>query len=411
MKKRQQLVLLTNRFPYFPGEQFLETELLYSSMAFSKVELVPVHTGEQQRDVPDHVSLKLCDQARWRSLLTHDRQSLSWLAEEMRQASRFGIKGWLEMVNWMRHALRISTFLEKQWLQSPSWDLHNTVFYSYWLSPAALALALLKEKNKALVAIARAHSGDLYEQQRPLPYLPFQRKIVGMLDEVHCISRDGQLYLQERYPESADRVAVHRLGTQDPRFINPSNPHPSFHIVSCSYFKAVKRLPLLVEALKEMKGSIQWTHIGGGEGFTEWAQEVKRLLPSTITAHFTGPLSQAALFAYYQTTPIDVFLNVSEREGIPVTMMEAMSVGIPVIATNAGGVSEIVDGQCGVLLPVDVSPTNIAQALMKFKEQSKTNQEMYRQAARRKWETVYNAARNYTQFYESLAHRRGSNGN
>ncbi|NCO54621.1 MAG: glycosyltransferase, partial [Bacteroidetes bacterium] len=47
---------------------------------------------------------------------------------------------------------------------------------------------------------------------------------------------------------------------------------------------------------------------------------------------------------------VDLFINVSESEGIPVSIMEALSAGIPVIATNVGGTNEIVNNDVGFLI-------------------------------------------------------------
>ena len=47
---------------------------------------------------------------------------------------------------------------------------------------------------------------------------------------------------------------------------------------------------------------------------------------------------------------MNLFINLSDSEGIPVTIMDAFSVGIPVIARDVGGISEIVSNQNGVLL-------------------------------------------------------------
>jgi len=48
----------------------------------------------------------------------------------------------------------------------------------------------------------------------------------------------------------------------------------------------------------------------------------------------------------------DVFLLTSVSEGIPLTVIEAMAAGLPCVATDVGGVSEVViDGQCGLLAP------------------------------------------------------------
>ena len=48
----------------------------------------------------------------------------------------------------------------------------------------------------------------------------------------------------------------------------------------------------------------------------------------------------------------DLFVNMSLSEGIPVSIMEAISFGIPIIATNVGGNAEIVNDETGVLIPL-----------------------------------------------------------
>jgi glycosyltransferase involved in cell wall biosynthesis len=57
----------------------------------------------------------------------------------------------------------------------------------------------------------------------------------------------------------------------------------------------------------------------------------------------------------------DVFLLTSVSEGIPTTILEAMSSGLPIVATNVGGVSEaVVDGRSGFIVPPR-DPVAIAQ--------------------------------------------------
>jgi len=60
---------------------------------------------------------------------------------------------------------------------------------------------------------------------------------------------------------------------------------------------------------------------------------------------------------------MDVFVLSSLREGLPLAVLEAMAAGVPVIATDVGGVKEVVtDGEDGLLVPVGDSQA-LAEAI------------------------------------------------
>jgi glycosyltransferase involved in cell wall biosynthesis len=67
--------------------------------------------------------------------------------------------------------------------------------------------------------------------------------------------------------------------------------------------------------------------------------------------------------AVYRSQKVDGFILLSDSEGIPVSIMEALSYGIPVIATDTGGVSEIVTDTNGILLPSNPEIGKIASAI------------------------------------------------
>ena len=115
-------------------------------------------------------------------------------------------------------------------------------------------------------------------------------------------------------------------------------------------------------------------------------------LPSNIKFEFKGFVPNLEVLEYYGNNSIDLFINVSESEGIPVSIMEAISYGIPILATDVGGTSEIVTPQTGILIPKDFKPKGSALIINKL-----INKEIIfsRKEIRLFWEKHYNAKKNY----------------
>jgi glycosyltransferase involved in cell wall biosynthesis len=71
---------------------------------------------------------------------------------------------------------------------------------------------------------------------------------------------------------------------------------------------------------------------------------------------FLGPLSQEQLFELYESGRVNLVVLPSivaedgQKEGIPVSLMEAMSYGIPVISTNTGGIPELLGDNNGIII-------------------------------------------------------------
>ena len=66
---------------------------------------------------------------------------------------------------------------------------------------------------------------------------------------------------------------------------------------------------------------------------------------------------------WFENNSVDVFVNVSSSEGLPVSIMEAFSFGVPVVATKVGGIPEIVDEKCGILIPKEFEPKELGYIL------------------------------------------------
>ena len=275
------------------------------------------------------------------------------------------------------------------------------LFYSYWLDFCAHLAGDLKEDYCNSIAISRAHGGDIYGEEQGEPYVPYRWECIQNLDAIYPVSDMGARYLAHRFPTMEEHVHCCRLGTQD-QGINHLKLTAPFTIVSCSSLISLKRVHLIIEALALCNQQIRWVHFGDGELRATLEQQAKRL-PKFVQWEFRGQISNEALMKIYRELSINMFINVSSSEGIPVSIMEALSFGIPVMATDVGGTKEaVIDGYNGKLLPANITPAELAQAIMNFRKELELSGDRYRNNARESWEKNYSAERNYTDFYEKV---------
>jgi glycosyltransferase involved in cell wall biosynthesis len=79
----------------------------------------------------------------------------------------------------------------------------------------------------------------------------------------------------------------------------------------------------------------------------------------------------------------DLFVLSSRYEGLPLALMEAMAAGNPVVATDVGGVAEVVaDESVGVVVPA-AQPARLAQAIGRLLASQPMRQAMSRAARQR----------------------------
>jgi glycosyltransferase involved in cell wall biosynthesis len=96
--------------------------------------------------------------------------------------------------------------------------------------------------------------------------------------------------------------------------------------------------------------------------------------------------------------PVDVFINISMSEGVPVSIMEAQSFGLPVIATDVGGTKEIMTATNGILLPSSPTIVEVADAMEYI-----MNNNFDRMAIKESWKNVSDADINFTAFVKHLS--------
>lgn len=275
----------------------------------------------------------------------------------------------------------------------------DTVFYSYWMNGFAYAAVKLARRYKNSVAITRGHGYDLYEYRTKGNYWPFRRFLLKHIKWVYVISTDGKQYLNERYPDYADKVKISRLGTRD-YGISEVNTEEKIKVVSCSSVIDIKRVELIAQMLIGTGLPIEWTHFGEGTRFEPLKRYLKENPREGFTFVLRGRVNNRDIMSFYKDSKIDVFVNLSEHEGVPVSIMEALSFGIPVIATSVGGTGEIVKtGVNGYLLDVNVAQDGFNKAIRTLLAE-KLNKK--REEVRRTWLSIASADKNYRGFYDDI---------
>jgi glycosyltransferase involved in cell wall biosynthesis len=232
-------------------------------------------------------------------------------------------------------------------------------------------------------------------------YLRAERFAAKYAARIIAVARyEREVALRYRIAEPSKLVAIHN-GMVDvgPRLLaNPGIQPPG--IVMVARFEPPKDHALLVRALSDLKG-LEWelNLVGNGPSMPA----VRKLVESTGLAgrvHFLDERKDVpAILAAAQ-----LFVLVTRSEGFPRSILEAMRAGLPVIASNAGGISEAVaDGETGFVVPLsdgEVLKTRIVELITDPKLRVRMGG-----AARKRYERLFTFEHMYEKtfaLYESL---------
>ncbi|MDR1415123.1 MAG: glycosyltransferase [Odoribacteraceae bacterium] len=389
------LLLFTQTYPYERGDVFLETEINYLARAFDEVLVLPwIGRGAPTRQLPANC------------------RALPPMVADAAEIVRAGIFSRAPVWYFVRHLfaerayaspLRLAKYLSvsvfcRAILSRPAFKRVNKEFreetiYFYWGIGTAYLMPFIQN---ARAKIVRFHGADLYAERHRGHYIPFRGAVYAGLTRAVYISRQGMEYAARRHP-GANQVdaRVSYLGTEDGGNPPTARVDGRIYLLSCSSVIPVKRVFLLLEALRLLEDAIVWTHLGGGKQWQRLAREARRL-PGNLEVRLTGAITRDEVIDYYRAHPVDLFLNASASEGLPVSIMEAISFDIPVLATRVGGVAEIVTEEVGRLVEADITAEELAQ---KIRETIRDRKSFH---PRQHWQKHFSAAENYPRFAREI---------
>lgn len=282
------------------------------------------------------------------------------------------------------------------------------IYYSFWYT--YFCYSAVRECRKSgcsnVRLVTRTHGVDLYHERVPGNRQPFKHQMESGLEAILFACSYGRKYYRERIRQCIDenRLYVCRLGTEAVHVRTGHERHGTWHIVSCSNVIPLKRVSLIIDGLALVEGQVHWTHIGDGPDFqriTEYARK-KLGAKNNVEYTFLGYMENDSILQYYIDHPADCFITTSATEGgCPVSVQEAMKFGTPVIGTDVGGITEMIQGN-GIVLPADPDGETVAAAVCQMMSADQEEINAMRAASLALWERDFNIDVNVEKVYEIL---------
>lgn len=246
---------------------------------------------------------------------------------------------------------------------------HGHVFRGYFPAPVSAAVVLLERwlarKSTALIAINEQLRYDLVEHYRVAP----ASKVV--------LNRLGIDWAGFQDPNGCLRAAFrHELGLQPNEVV----------IASIGRLVPIKNLILYMDTIAALQRqglrNLRFLVVGDGEERERLQQRLQQLHVGYTGSHAGFGSRQPVIFTSWRTdmpkvmAGIDLLVLTSLNEGTPVSVMEALAAGKPVVSTPVGGVPELLQASGGGT--TGTTATELAQKIREFVE----NEDLRRQAAR-----------------------------
>ncbi len=218
---------------------------------------------------------------------------------------------------------------------------------------------------------ATVHSVDVTDSKYPF-VKPIKKNIaknvLKMIGSFICVSKDSKKRFSENYGISPDKITVIYNGIAPENTDQQKHPGIQAAAGSGAVVGTVSRLiknkgiEVMLNAFRMMTDSredVSFLVVGGGRLRLAFMQQAADL-GLTGRINFTGHVEDVHPFL----DMMDVFVMPSLSESMPFSLMEAMSAGKPVIATDVGGVKELVfQNESGLLVPPN-DPKEMFRAIL-----------------------------------------------
>jgi N-acetyl-alpha-D-glucosaminyl L-malate synthase BshA len=274
-------------------------------------------------------------------------------------------------------------------------------------SAAYMARQILKKEGKNIPFITTLHGTDITLVGRDKTYAPVVTFSINESDAITAVSKNlrDETYkhfsIKKEIEVIVNFVDVSRFNRKPidafKKMIAPNGERVLMH---ASNFRKLKRIPDVIKIFKEVNDKIPSRLMLIGDGPERpAAEDLCRELNLCDEIRFVGKQEQMEDILAIA----DLFLLPSEYESFGLAALEAMAAGVPVVTTNAGGLSEInIPGETGYLGAVGDVKTMGQQAIKILRDNETLKQFKSRAAAHAKKYDITNIVPLYENLYEKF---------
>lgn len=346
------LVYVTSSLPHGPLEAFLLPEIAALERLGHEVWIVPMwpRGGRVHDDAERHrertLSAPVVSAAIVKDAVRGLPRSLPLLSRTLRTKPRIAGK------NLIVHPKAV-------WLARRLQELEPDHVHAHWAAASA-TLAMVAAELAQVPWSLTAHRWDIREAN-------VLRAKAQSACFVRAISEGGARELEQRVALDGWHPVLLRMGVELPARTATPRDGAKLRLVTPASLLPVKGHRYLLEALAGLEGvSLDLAGAGPLRGELE-----QRALGLPVT--FLGPVSHAELLAGLQDGRWDAVALPSaptpegDQEGVPVSLIEAMAAGVPVVSTDCGSIPELVTAGSGLLVPA-ADPAALRHALESLRD-------------------------------------------
>lgn len=271
-------------------------------------------------------------------------------------------------------------------LKMSNLNFDNNVIFFNRLEPAILF------RNKRVPKLLITHNdieqqilkggGEVFWSKFPKLYLKLEEKIFPYLDKIYTVSMNTMDFYRNNHDKYKEKFAfiptfvdVEKFRTAETSEKSKikkeisqklGNISPDFHwVLFVGRLQKQKNPKRLLDVFHKYhsKNKSSYLLIAGEGNLRKSAENHAKELGVEKNVIFLGSVNQNELVKLYQVS--DVFLMTSDFEGMPMSVLEALGCGLPVVSSDVGEVGRVVRNNLSGEVVKFFDPDMIAQSLMK----------------------------------------------